>query len=136
MTLKFTQDADWKDRRVMIVDDMPAMRSILSDMLGACGIVQIQELEDADSAWDVLGGGMQVLPDLILLDVVLPGMSGLDLVRAIRGHSRLSAVRILMVTSEGRLDHVEEAMRAGADGYLVKPFEEMRLREQLRTLLS
>jgi two-component system chemotaxis response regulator CheY len=136
MAMKSRSKVEWKDLRVLVVDDMPAMRSILTDMLNTCGIAQVQELEDADSAWEVLASGARDFPDIVLLDVVLPGMSGLDLVRAIRGHGRMAAIKILMVTSEGRLDHVEEAMRAGADGYLVKPFEENRLADSLVALLS
>jgi len=115
--------------KVMIVDDMPAMRSILLDMLRGRTYVDGIEFEDADSAWDFLIAGETSAVDLILLDVVLPGMSGLDLVRAVRSHPHLERTRILMITSEGRLDHVDEAMRSGADGYLVKPFQETRLLE-------
>ncbi len=119
-------------RRILIVDDMPAMRSILRDMLPADWGVEVLDFEDADSAWAYLQSTRGQEPSLLLLDVVLPGMSGLDLVRAIRSQPEFSGIRILMVTSEGRLDHVDEAMRCGADGYLVKPFQQSRLLEWVR----
>jgi two-component system chemotaxis response regulator CheY len=117
----------------MIVDDMPAMRSILQDMLQTYLPASAFEFEDADSAWESLIEGRIEPVHLILLDVVLPGMSGLDLVRAIRSHPDFQGIRILMITSEGRLDHVDEALRSGADGYLVKPFQQERLHEWLQS---
>ena len=117
--------------RVLIVDDMPAMRSILRDMLQSRAPLTIEEAEDADMAWEHLNARQTSEFHLILLDVVLPGMTGLDLVRAVRSHPQFAQTRILMITSEGRLDNVDEAMRRGADGYLVKPFQEDRLHEWL-----
>jgi len=121
--------------RIAIVDDMPAMRSILREMLDSVGSFEVVEWEDGESAWNALQAGDGV-PMLLLLDVVLPGMNGLDLVRAVRGLPHLAGMRILMVTSEGRLDHVEEAGRVGADAYLVKPFDLQRFREAIEPLLS
>ena len=117
--------------KILIVDDMPAMRSILRDMLPVHLQSLVIDFEDADSAWDFLRSNRGNGPHWILLDVVLPGMSGLDLVRAIRSQPELSDTRILMISSEGRLDHVDEAMRRGANGYLVKPFQQSRLLEWL-----
>ena len=118
-----------------IVDDMPAMRAILREMLESIGTFEVVEWEDGESAWNALQS-CDPVPQLLLLDVVLPGMNGLDLVRAIRGLSRLENMRILMVTSEGRLDHVEEAGRVGADSYLVKPFDSQRLKEAVGPLIG
>lgn len=117
------------------MDDMPAMRAILREMLESIGNFEVVEWEDGESAWSDLQSDRVPL-HLLLLDVVLPGMNGLDLVRAIRGLPRLEGMRILMVTSEGRLDHVEEAGRVGADSYLVKPFDSQRLREALQPLIA
>jgi two-component system chemotaxis response regulator CheY len=120
---------------VAIIDDMPAVRAILSEMLLELGIRDPLEWEDGESAWSGLQE-MAIPPRLILLDVVLPGMSGLDLVRAIRGVTRFNGVKILMVTSEGRLDHAEEAARAGANGYLVKPFDLLSLQASLGQVMG
>jgi DNA-binding response OmpR family regulator len=114
---------------------MPAMRAILREMLESIGTFEVVEWEDGESAWNALQS-CDPVPQLLLLDVVLPGMNGLDLVRAIRGLSRLENMRILMVTSEGRLDHVEEAGRVGADSYLVKPFDSQRLKDAVGPLIG
>jgi len=126
----------FKNLRILIVDDMPAVRSILRDMLNSAGSEHIDEVEDADSAWENLSTSRGLEFDLLLLDVVLPGMSGLDLVRAVRSNPHFNELRILMVTSEGRLDHVGEAVRCGANGYLVKPFTDERLIEVIGALFG
>ena len=117
------------------MDDMPAMRAILREMLESIGDFEVVEWEDGESAWIALQSA-ETVPQLLLLDVVLPGMNGLDLVRAVRGLPRLESMKILMVTSEGRLDHVEEADRVGADSYLVKPFDSQRLLEAISPLIG
>ena len=72
--------------------------------------------------------------DLILLDWNMPGLSGVEVLREIRGDAAFQATRIVMVTSEGELERVAEALDSGADEYVMKPFTAEMLRDKLHLL--
>ncbi len=117
--------------RVLVIDDSRAMRSILSAILADLQF-EVEAVEDAEHAASLLrddhGFG------LALVDWNLPGMSGLDLVRAIRSDPQHSEIRLMMVTTETELHRVRKALEAGADEYIMKPFDKEMLREKLALL--
>ena len=76
-----------------------------------------------------------LIPNLVLLDVHLPDVSGLDVCRALRGRPRLATARIVMLTAAAQQDDVARGLAAGADDYLTKPFSPLRLLELVDRLL-
>ena len=103
----------------LVLDDSSAMRSILRRHLRDLGF-GVCEASDVAAALDILQ--TVPLPDLALVDWNLPGRSGLDFVRAVRADRRFFRLRVLMVTTELESSSVLEALRAGVDEYLMKPF--------------
>ncbi len=101
--------------RVMIVDDHPLVRSAVRQALTAPDLVVVGE---APSAEDALELAPRLRPDVLLVDIGLPGLDGVGLVRELA--PRLPATRILMLTASREDRHLLEAMRAGAAGYLTK----------------
>lgn len=123
------------DLKILIADDMPAVRSILRNMLENAGFSAIEEAEDGAYAWDLLCARVNKSEafNVVISDWTMPGLSGIDLVRAVRGHPQMGdRIRFLMVTSEGDQARVVEALEAGADGYIVKPFDPAELVEKVR----
>ena len=116
--------------RAIVVDDSRAMRAILAGILRDAGF-ETDEAGDGQAALDALRAGAA---DLVLLDWHLPGMSGPEVVRAIRAVPSWSAVRVLMVTTEVDPARIREALDAGAQEYLMKPFTADHLRDKLALL--
>lgn len=75
-------------------------------------------------------------PDLVLLDVMMPGLSGFDVCQAVRADDSLAAVRILMLTAKGRDTDVAKGLALGADAYMTKPFATQELAAEVRRLLA
>jgi two-component system KDP operon response regulator KdpE len=114
--------------RILVVDDEPQLRRALRSTLGALGFV-VADAESGEAALEMLRDEKF---DLILLDINMPGLSGLEICRAIRAKSD---VGILMLTVRDRPDDKIEAMDAGADGYVTKPFDVNELLAHTRATL-
>lgn len=113
--------------RVLIVDDMPAMRSILRNMLEELGYTHVTEAEDGQEAWDLVRGAARAGKDqayhIVISDWNMPGLSGVELLRSIRSATECGNLAFFMVTAVGDRSHIAEAQNAGATDYVVKPFE-------------
>lgn len=105
--------------RALIVDDSKSMRMILKRVVQESGF-EVSEAADGREAVARLNRGEQA--DLLLVDWNMPVMNGYELICAVRANSLLSGVRIMMVTTETSMDQVQQALAAGADEYLMKPF--------------
>jgi two-component system KDP operon response regulator KdpE len=114
--------------RILVVDDEPQLRRALRTTLSALGFV----VDDAASGEAALETLRTERFDLILLDVNMPGISGLETCRAIRARSDAG---ILMLTVRGRAEDKIEALDAGADGYVTKPFDVNELLARIRATL-
>jgi len=117
--------------RALVIDDSRAMRSILTGILHDLEF-EVEQAADAEVAYEVLQSDHDF--DLALVDWNLPAMSGLDLVRLLRQHLELAGMRLMMVTTETELARVREALEAGADEYIMKPFDKEMLLEKLPLL--
>jgi two-component system chemotaxis response regulator CheY len=117
--------------RALVVDDSRAMRLILGRVLRERGY-DVSEAGDGREALDVLGAGL--LPDVVLVDWNMPVMNGLELVQALRQDAAYAGVRIVMVTTESESTHVMQAIEAGADEYLFKPFTPEAVADKLGML--
>lgn len=114
--------------RALIIEDSRAMRSILSGILGDVGF-EVTLAADAEEALVILENDQDF--ELALVDWNLPAMSGLDLVIAIRERPTHGDIKLMMVTTETQLGRVREALEAGADEYIMKPFDREMLLEKL-----
>jgi two-component system, OmpR family, KDP operon response regulator KdpE len=114
--------------RILVVDDEPQLRRALKSTLTALGFV----VSDAESGEAALERVREDKFDLILLDINLPGLSGLETCRAVRAKSDVS---ILMLTVRDRAEDKIEALDAGADGYVTKPFDINELLARIRATL-
>jgi two-component system chemotaxis response regulator CheY len=121
------------DQKVLLVDDVPTMRSIVSGMLRELGFSAITELSDGSIAWELL---QHESFDLLVVDWNMPELSGVDLVKKIRLDSRLQSLPILLMTSRNSSMDVREAKLAGVSAYLVKPFGPQELLDCLGDLYS
>lgn len=117
--------------RIMLVDDSRTMRNIHRSVLHQLGLTDISEASNGQDALDQLQGHPA---DLIIVDSIMPIMRGLDFVRTLRETD--SQTRILMVTSESDRASVVEAIKAGVDEYLPKPFTPDLLAQRVRETLA
>lgn len=108
--------------KILIVDDSATMRKILMRSLRQAGIDCEAFLEAANGAEGLAQLNADAAIDVVLSDVNMPVMNGLDFVKAVRARAERSSVPILMVTTEGSDASVKSALDAGASGYLTKPF--------------
>ena len=116
--------------KILVVDDEPAVRESLRRALELEGYV-VELADDGESALDRLGGSAQA--DAVILDVLMPGIDGLEVCRRLRAHD--NAVPVLMLTARAEVDSRVAGLDAGADDYLPKPFALAELLARLRALL-
>ena len=117
--------------RILIVDDNEANRDILATRLAAHGY-QVAEAADGEEA---LAAAYQYLPDLILLDVMMPKIDGVEVCRRLKADKSLSFMPIILVTARGDSKDVVAGLDAGADEYLVKPVDQMALLARVKSVL-
>ncbi|HZR21022.1 MAG TPA: response regulator [Verrucomicrobiae bacterium] len=117
--------------RALVVDDSKSMRMILGKALREVGF-QVAEAGDGREALARLNQGEET--DLMLVDWNMPVMNGYELVCAVRANALLSSVRIMMVTTETSMNQLQQALAAGANEYLMKPFTKELLLEKLSLL--
>jgi two-component system chemotaxis response regulator CheY len=121
--------------RALIVDDSSVMRKIVERSLRQAGIDPLV-VREAGSGVE----GLEVLRaekvDLILSDINMPSMDGLEFVRQIRAQNLAQGVPIVMITTESSEEHVKQAILAGARGYIRKPFTAEQVKDRVLPLLS
>ena len=117
--------------RALVVDDSRPLRRIESEILTELGF-QTSDAANGRIALESLAA--QPLPDVILVDWNMPEMDGLEFIRRLRDDRRYAGVVVLMVTTETETDQMLRALSAGADEYLMKPFQKQGLIDKLRLL--
>jgi len=122
-----------KDMRILVVDDFSTMRRIIRNLLREIGFQNIQEADDGNTAWPMLQASEF---DFLVTDWNMPGMPGIDLLKAVRADDRLKTLPVLMVTAEAKREQIVEAAQAGVNGYIVKPFTAETLREKLDRIFA
>ena len=124
-----------EDIKILVVDDMTAMRKILKTLLAQLGYKNVDEAEDGKQALEILKQN----PDkygLVITDWNMPHMTGIELVQAIRSDEKLKHLPILMVTAEAKKENVLAAIKAGVNNYIVKPFTAETLKEKIEKIFS
>ena len=119
--------------KFLVVDDFSTMRRIVRNLLKELGFTNVQEAEDGVDALNKLRGGEF---DFVVSDWNMPNMTGIELLRNIRGDAALKHLPVLMVTAEAKKENIIEAAQAGASGYVVKPFTAATLDEKLKKVFE
>lgn len=114
--------------KILIVDDFSTMRRIVKNLLRDLGFNNTQEADDGLTALPMLQNGDF---DFVVTDWNMPGMQGIDLLKAIRADDNLKHLPVLLVTAEAKKEQIVEAAQAGVNGYIVKPFTAGTLKEKL-----
>lgn len=118
---------------ILIVDDSAAIRKILIRVLGQAKI-QITEVSEAGNGLEALEVLRGHKIDLVLSDINMPEMDGLELLAAIRAHDDWKTIPVVMITTEGSILRVVAAVDLGASGYIRKPFTPDQIKEKLSGL--
>ncbi len=119
--------------RILVVDDFATMRRIIKNLLGELGFNNLDEADDGKTALPIMQTGEI---DFLVTDWNMPGMTGLDLVKAVRADPKLRHTPILMVTAEAKKSQIVEAAQAGINGYVVKPFTAGTLNEKIEKIFA
>lgn len=119
-------------RTVVIADDEPSMRLLVHATIESDDHVVV-EAADGVEAWALI---QQHKPQLVLLDVEMPGRSGLEVLRSIKADPSLVATRVILLTSKAQESDIEAGLIAGADFYLTKPFSPLDLLTRVEEALE
>jgi two-component system chemotaxis response regulator CheY len=122
-----------KDLKFLVVDDFSTMRRIIKNLLHDLGYQNVVEADDGTTALPILRTG-----DIgfLITDWNMPGMAGLDLLKAVRSDPNLAKLPVLMLTAEAKREQIVEAAQAGVSGYVIKPFTAETLKEKLDKILG
>lgn len=118
--------------RILIVEDELDIAENIAALLSAKG----HRTSIVSDGADALQRARKEMPELILLDVMLPRLSGYDVCKLLRSEPKTAKIKIVMVTGLGRGGDVETAFAAGADDYLIKPFDSDRLFKKIEKVLA
>jgi two-component system, chemotaxis family, chemotaxis protein CheY len=122
-----------KNLRFLVVDDFSTMRRIVKNLLNDLGYANVAEADDGKTALPMLqAGGF----DFLVTDWNMPGMPGLDLLKAVRADPKLAKMPVLMLTAEAKREQIIEAAQAGVNGYVIKPFTAITLKEKIDKILG
>ncbi|WP_459863694.1 chemotaxis response regulator CheY [Endothiovibrio diazotrophicus] len=119
--------------KILIVDDFSTMRRIVKNLLRDLGFNNTHEADDGLTALPMLQSGDF---DFLVTDWNMPGMQGIDLLKAVRADPRLAQLPVLMVTAESKREQIVEAAQAGVNGYIVKPFTAQTLKEKIERIFE
>ncbi|MCP5213275.1 MAG: chemotaxis response regulator CheY [Hahellaceae bacterium] len=122
-----------KNMKILVVDDFSTMRRIIKNLLRDLGFTNTDEADDGNTALPMLQSGKY---DFLITDWNMPGMTGIDLLRAVRADGALKTLPVLMVTAEAKRDQIVAAAQAGVNGYVVKPFTAAVLKEKIEKIFE
>jgi CheY-like chemotaxis protein len=121
------------DRKtVMVVDDNEINLRLVSDLLEIEGF-SVLRCPDAETALSIIN---QIQPMLILMDIALPGMDGLQLTRILKGDDHTKKIKIIALTAFAMKGDKEKVIAAGCDGYITKPIDTRKFKEQISVYLE
>lgn len=122
-----------KEITFLVVDDFSTMRRIVVSLLRECGYAKVSEAEDGLQA-------MRFVENcdigFIISDWNMPNMNGLELLSAVRANPAKKHIPVLLITAEAKKENIVQAVHAGADGYIVKPFSAATLHEKLTKIFA
>ena len=119
-------------KRVLLIEDEPNIIEAISFILSRDGFT-VHTHEDGETAMDKV---LALPPDLIILDVMLPGRSGFDILRDLRAEPVTAKIPVMMLTARGQAKDRDLALRLGADHFMTKPFSNADVRDHVRSLIE
>ncbi len=118
--------------KILVIEDSASVRRLIEVCLRVLDI----ELHAAEDGIRGLDAARSELPDIIVLDVGLPGIDGWEVLRHLRGGEDTKDIRVLVLTAHAQPEVAEQAAEGGADDFMTKPFRPMELRERIEKLLA
>jgi DNA-binding response OmpR family regulator len=119
--------------RILVVDDEPDIVKIVKIAMELANY-EIIEAYSGEECLEKLAKGP--LPNLVLLDIMMPGMSGYETCEKIRENKSYNGIKVVMLTAKGQKGDAEEGLKVGADDYIIKPFDPYELIEQVKEILD
>jgi len=117
-----------RNMKILVVDDFSTMRRIVKNLLRDLGFTNTFEADDGKTALPMLQSGDF---DFLVTDWNMPGMTGIDLLKAVRADPKLAKLPVLMVTAEAKREQIILAAQTGVNGYVIKPFTAITLKEKI-----
>jgi DNA-binding response OmpR family regulator len=118
--------------RILVVEDEESLLKLESILFTSKGY-QVTGVKDGNAALEAISKDR---PDLVVLDVMLPGLDGFEVCRAIKANPQTCSIPVLMLTAKKSSNDLEQGKRAGADAYLTKPFKSVKVLEVIEGLLA
>ena len=117
-------------KKILAVDDNPNNNAIIEELFA-----EHHDLRTATTGEEALRIAQEFQPDVVLLDIMMPGMNGYEVCRRLREHPSLADTKILMVTAKGALEDRVKGYEVGANDFITKPFEEENILESVEFFL-
>ena len=121
-----------RKQRILIVDDTKDILAVVSRRLQSWGYEPLT----AESGEEGLQIAEETVPDLILLDIMMPKMKGRDVCARLKANPKTERIPVIFLTALGLADHIKAGMDLGAEDYIVKPFEPAELKERIAVVLA
>lgn len=121
------------DLKILIVDDLPVMKKLITSMLKKVEITDVDTAQNGQEALELMAKKSY---DVILSDWNMPVMNGLELLKIIKEDPVLQSTPVILITAQDDRDQVLEAIKAGVNGYLIKPVKASALQEKLLAVLK
>ena len=122
-----------QNMKILVVDDFSTMRRIVRNILKQLGYSNVIEADDGSTALDTL---KKERIDFIVSDWNMPKMTGLELLKQVRGDDSLKSIPFLMVTAEAKKENITDALQNGVSNYIVKPFTAETLKEKIEKIFA
>ena len=124
-----------QNKRILVVDDIASMRQLIREILIDLGFKHITQAGSGQEALDILKLDEEVF-DLVISDWNMPGLTGTEFLKAVRGSQRYGSIPFLMVTAEAERSVVMGAIQAGVTNYVVKPVSAETIHQKLKSIFS
>lgn len=121
--------------KILIVDDMSTMRKLVAKACAQLGLINIVQAEDGVKAWEALTSATEPF-GLIISDWNMPNCTGIDLLKRVRSSDAMKGIPFVLLTAERDTAQVKEAVVAGVDNYIVKPFNQETFTQKLETVFQ
>lgn len=122
-----------KTLRILVVDDSPSILMVAKKIFSKLGFSRIKTAEDGEQALSMLNSGIY---DLVIADMNMPKMTGIDLLNEMKKEDHLKDIPFLLVTAEERQDEILEAIKAGVNNYMPKPWDVITLMEKIERIFE
>jgi len=119
--------------KVLVVDDLSTVRKVVARILANIGVSNILQAKDGQEAFELV---QRDRPDVIITDWEMPRLTGIELVKKLRGIPETAAIPVLLITSHGQREKVLEAATCGISDFIVKPFGEEVIQKKLLSVLA